>query len=664
MKTIFRSLLFILVAAVSLNSCAPTESNKETKGTAKGAIAGNAAEKVYIAPGEHDSHYAFLSGGFSGQLAVYGLPSGRLFRVIPVFSQDPEKGYGYNEETKPMLMTSHGFIPWGDSHHPDISQTNGSVDGRWVFINENNTPRIARISLETFETEEILEIPNSAGNHSSSFVTENTEYVVAGTRFGVPIPQRDISIKDYKGNFKASLSFLKVDPETGHMNIAFQIRMPGFDYDLSHPGRGKSHGWFFFSTYNTEEAHSLLEVNASQNDKDFIAAINWKKIEEYVKNGGGKKEKAKYAHNIWDDDTHSATTTMEKEVLVVEPKDVPGAIFFLPTAKSPHGCDVDPSGEYIIGNGKLAAAMTVHSFTKMQKAIADKAFDGERYGIPVIKFDAVNYGVLDQPGLGPLHTEFDTRGNAYTTFFISSEVVKWNIKDLKVIDRHPVYYSVGHLMIPGGNSQHPDDKYLVAMNKITKDRYLPTGPEVCQSAQLFDISGEKMELLLDFPTIGEPHYAAGIAADKVAPKSRKIYKLEENTHPYAVKSEADTKVVRKGNEVHIYMTMIRSHFSPDNIEGVRVGDKVFFHVTNLEQDYDVPHGIAMIGANTSEMLIMPGRTSTIIWEPKEVGVWPFYCTDFCSALHQEMQGYIRVSPRGANTPLTYTLDGDVPGTVE
>ena len=664
MKTLYKSLFFFLVTAFLYTGCAPTGQDSETKGTSKGAIAGNAAERVYIAPGKHDSHYGFISGGFSGQLAVYGLPSGRLFRVIPVFSQDPEKGYGYNEETKPMLMTSHGFVPWGDSHHPDISQTNGEVDGRWVFINENNTPRIARISLETFETEEIIEIPNSAGNHSSSFVTENTEYVVAGTRFAVPFPQRDMSIKDMKGNFKGALSFLKVDPESGKMNIAFQIMMPGFNYDLAHPGRGKSHGWFFFSTYNTEEANSLLEVNASQNDKDYIAAINWKKIEEYVKNGGGKKVPAKYAHNIWNDDEHAAKTVWEKEVLIVEPKDVPGAIFFLPTAKSPHGCDVDPTGEYIIGNGKLAAAMTVHSFTKMQKAIEDKAFDGEKYGIPVIKFDAVNYGVLDQPGLGPLHTEFDTRGNAYTTFFISSEVVKWNVKDLKVIDRHAVYYSVGHLMIPGGNSRKPDDKYLVAMNKITKDRYLPTGPEVCQSAHLFDISGEKMELLLDFPTIGEPHYAAGIAAEKVAPKSKKIYKLEENKHKYAVKSEAETKVVRKGNEVHIYMTMIRSHFSPDNIEGVRVGDKVFFHVTNLEQDYDVPHGISMIGANTSEMLIMPGRTATMVWEPKEVGVWPFYCTDFCSALHQEMQGYIRVSPRGSNVPLTYTLDGDVPGSVE
>lgn len=658
MKKIIKLAFAFVSSSVLFIGCAPTSSDSEAS---KGALASNAAEKVYVSPGEHDSHYAFISGGFSGQLSVYGLPSGRLFRVIPVFSQDPEKGYGYSEETKPMLNTSHGFIPWGDSHHPDISQTKGNLDGRWIFINENNTPRIARISLETFETEEIIEIPNSAGNHSSSYVTENSEYVVAGTRFAVPFPQRDMPIADMKGNFKGALSFISVDKKTGHMDIAFQIKMPGFDYDKCHPGRDKSSDWFFFTTYNTEESHTLMEVNASQNDKDFIAAINWKKIEEYVANGGGTKTPANYAHNTWNEATHMATSVMEKEVLVVDPKDVPGAFYFLPTAKSPHGCDVDPTGEYIVGSGKLAASVTVHSFSKMQKAIADKAFDGDAYGIPILKFEAVNYGVLEQPGLGPLHTEFDSRGNAYTTFFISSEVVKWNIKDLKVIDRHQVYYSVGHLMIPGGNSRTPDDKYLVAMNKITKDRYLPTGPEVCQSAQLFDISGEKLELLLDFPTIGEPHYAAGIAASKIASKSKKIYKLEENKHPYSVKSEAETKVVRNGNEVHISMSMIRSHFSPDNIEGIKVGDKVFFHITNLEQDYDVPHGFAMIGANTSEMLIMPGRTATTTWEPKEVGVWPFYCTDFCSALHQEMQGYIRVSAKGSNTPLTYTLDGDVPG---
>ena len=600
-------------------------------------------------------YYAFVSGGFSGQMSVYGLPSGRLFKVIPVFSQDAEKAWGYNEETKPMLNTSYGFVPWDDSHHPDISQTNGVVDGRWVFINANNTPRIAKIDLTTFETTEILEVPNSAGNHSSSFVTENTEYVVAGTRFSVPVPQKDMAINEYKGNFKGALSFISVDPEDGEMDIKFQILMPGFNYDLSHPGRGDSHGWFFFSTYNTEEANTLLEVNASQNDKDFIAAINWKKVEEYVNNGGGTNMPTNYAHNVYDENTHMATSTMKKEVLVVNPMDVPGAIYLLPTPKSPHGCDVDPSGEYIVGSGKLSANLTVHSFSKMLDAIENEKFAGDAYGIPILNFEDVMAGVVERAGLGPLHTEFDGKGNAYTTFFISSEVVKWKLGTWEVVDRQSTYYSVGHLMIPGGNSREPFGKYLVAMNKITKDRYLPTGPEVTQSAQLFDISGDKMELLLDFPTVGEPHYAAGIRADIVMANSKKIYKLEENNHPYAVTTEADTKVVRNGKEVHVYMSTIRSHFAPDNIEGIKVGDIVYFHVTNLEQDYDVPHGVSIIGANTSELLIMPGQTETFIWEPKQVGVWPFYCTDFCSALHQEMQGYVRVSTASSNIELSWSI---------
>lgn len=648
MRTIKNPILLLIGLSLLLVNC------KDQK-QGNGALTSNAAERVYVAPGEHDEYYAFISGGFSGQMSVYGLPSGRLFKVIPVFSQDAEKAWGYNEETKPMLNTSHGFVPWDDSHHPDISQTNGELDGRWVFINGNNTPRIAKIDLSVFETTEIIEIPNSAGNHSSAFVTENTEYVVAGTRFSVPVPQRDMPINEYKGNFKGALTFISVNPDDGGMDIKFQLIMPGFDYDLSHPGRGASHGWFFFTTYNTEEANSLLEVNASQNDKDFIAAVNWKKIEEYVNNGGGTMMPANYAHNVYDDGTHTATSTMKKEVRVVNPAEVPGAVFLLPTPKSPHGCDVDPTGEYIVGNGKLSADLTVHSFTKMLAAIDGKKYDGDAYGIPILKFEDVLAGTVSQPGLGPLHTEFDGNGNAYTTFFISSEVVKWKLGTWEVVDRQPCYYSVGHLMIPGGNSRKPFGKYVVAMNKITKDRYLPTGPEVTQSAQLYDISGDKMELLLDFPTVGEPHYAAGIAADIVAKNSKKIFDLKDNKHKYGITSDADTRVERNGNEVHIYMSMIRSHFNPDNIEGVKVGDKVYFHVTNLEQDYDVPHGISMIGANTSELLIMPGQTETFVWEPKQPGVWPFYCTDFCSALHQEMQGYVRVSPANSSIDLKWSL---------
>jgi nitrous-oxide reductase len=626
------------------------------------ALSGDAAEKAYVAPGKYDAFYNFVSGGFSGQLSVYGLPSGRLLRVIPVFSVDPEKGYGYSEETKAMLNTSHGFVPWDDLHHTELSQTNGEVDGRWVFANGNNTPRVARVDLTTFRTAEIIELPNSAGNHSSPFTTENTEYVVAGTRFSVP-PDNvngDVPINTYKQNFKGYISFISVDKTTGAMDIAFQLECPGINFDLSHAGKGKSHGWFFFSCYNSEKANTLLEVNASQKDKDFIMAVNWKKAEEYLKAGKGKKVAVKYAHNIYNEKTHSATSEIRNEVTVLDTKELKDICYFMPCPKSPHGCDVDPTGEYIVGSGKLAALIPVFSFDKLQKAIAGKDFAGIFDGIPVVKYESALYGEVQKPGLGPLHTEFDANGNAYTSFFVSSEVVKWNIKDLKVLDRVPTYYSVGHLCVPGGDTKKPFGKYMIAYNKITKDRYLPTGPELAQSAQLYDISGDKMQLILDFPTIGEPHYAQAIPAEMISKNSVKFYKIDENANPYVAKGEAESKVVREGNKVHVYMTAIRSHFTPDNIEGIKMGDEVYFHVTNQEQDWDVPHGFAVKGANNGELLIMPGETTTLKWVPDRIGIFPIYCTDFCSALHQEMQGYVRVSAAGSNVPLMFSTGKNLP----
>ena len=654
MKISKNSILATFALASLLLACKPKNTSN--------AVSGDAAAKAYVAPGKYDEFYNFVSGGFSGQMSVYGLPSGRLFRYIPVFSVDPEKGWGYNEETKPMLNTSHGFVPWDDLHHIELSQTKGEQNGKWAFANANNTPRLARIDLKTFRTAEIIELPNSGGNHSSPFGTENSEYIVAGTRFSVPgdNDNGDVPINSYKQNFKGHISFVSVAPETGEMKIAFQLRTPGVNFDLARAGKGKSHGWFFFSCYNTEQASTLLEVNASQRDKDFIMAVNWKKAEEYIKAGKGKKTPVKYAHNVYNESTQSATSKIEKEVLVLDIAEFKDICYFIPCPKSPHGCDVDPTGEYIVGSGKLAALIPVFSYDKIQKAIANKTYEGDYEGIPVIKYEAALYGEVKKPGLGPLHTEFDANGNAYTSFFVSSEIVKWNIKDLKVLDRAPTYYSVGHLCIPGGNTVKPWGKYLIAYNKITKDRYLPTGPELTQSAQIFDISGDKMQMILDFPTIGEPHYAQAAPAELIRNNRQlKIYKIAENKHPYKTNGEGEARVVREGKKVHVYMTSIRSHFAPDNIEGIKMGDEVYFHVTNLEQDWDVPHGFAIKGANNAELLIMPGETCTLKWTPDRTGIFPMYCTDFCSALHQEMQGYVRVSPAGSNVPLSFSLNKPV-----
>jgi nitrous-oxide reductase len=640
----------LVITALTVGAIALLYACTTNRATTRSLVGGDAAAKVYVSPGTYDEFYSFLSGGFSGQVSVYGLPSGRLLKVIPVFSQNPENAYGYNEETKAMLETTYGFVPWDDSHHPELSMTDGVPDGRWLFINANNTPRIARIDLTRFETDEIIQIPNAAGGHASPFTTPDTRYVVSATRFSVPVPNTDVPIESYKQNFRGTLSFIIAD-KPGKMDIAFQILMPGYNYDLGHAGKGPSDGWFFFTSYNTEQANAKLEENASKNDKDFVAAVNYKRAEACVAEGKAKTAPAEYVHNYVEEGTRIAKVEKKTSVKMLNPRDCPGLVYYLPTPKSPHGVDVDPTGEYIVAGGKLASMIPVHSFTKLQQAIADKAFEKEIDGIPVLKYDAVLAGEVQKPGLGPLHTEFDGKGYAYTSMFISSEVVKWKLGTWEVVDRIPVYYAIGHLMIPGGDSRKPWGKYLVAMDKITKDRYLPTGPELFQAAQLIDISGEKMKLLLDFPTIGEPHYAQALPASLIKEKQLKFFSLAENKNPFAIKAESDGGITRSGKRVDVKMIAIRSHFAPDNLEGVQVGDTVYFHVTNIEQDWDILHGFAVLGATTTELILPPGETRTLKWTPKAPGVYPFYCTDFCSALHQEMQGYVRVSPAGSSVKL-------------
>ena len=643
-----RSLIFaIAVVAVggALYSCRTPKPNLTT---------GDAASKVYVAPGQHDEFYAFLSGGFNGQVSVYGLPSGRMLKLIPVFSQHAENGWGYNEESKPMLQTSHGFVPWDDTHHAELSQTDGVPDGRWLFINGNNTPRVARIELTRFETEEILELPNAAGGHAAPFTTPNTKYIVSATRFSVPIPNKDVAIDTYGRNFRGTISFISAD-QPGKMDVAFQILMPGFNYDLGHAGKGPSDGWFFFTSYNSEKAYTKLESNASQNDKDFVAAVNYKQAESCVAAGKAQTFPSSYRHNWMDEKSRVGHSETKTSVKMLNPSDCPGLVYYLPTPKSPHGVDVDPTGEYIVAGGKLASVIPVHSFSKMQKAIADKAFETMIEGIPVLKYEAVLAGEVQKPGLGPLHTEFDGKGFAYTSFFISSEVVKWKLGTWEIIDRIPTYYSIGHLMIPGGDSKQPFGKYLLAMNKITKDRYLPTGAELTQSAQLIDITGEKMKLLLDFPTIGEPHYAQALPASLIKDKQVKFFSLKESTHPYVARAESETGITRSGKRVDVKMIAIRSHFAPDNIQGVQEGDTVYFHVTNIEQDWDILHGFAILGGENAELILQPGETRTMKWVAKKAQIYPFYCTDFCSALHQEMSGYLRVSPRGTTVALEASI---------
>jgi nitrous-oxide reductase len=601
-----------LAVVVSVSRCSPKPPDRARQRAGASDIA-LAAEKVYVAPGDLDEYYMFASGGHSGNVYVYGLPSMRHLSTIPVYTPYPATGYGFDDESKAML----GNLTWGDVHHPSLSETGGEYDGRWLFVNEMNG-RIARVDLRDFKTKQIIgPLPNVSGNHASSFVTPNTEYTFMASRFSIPIPKGTVApIEQYPTAYKGVIAAVKIDPKTGEMTPGFQIMMPPFDYDLGDAGKKVSDGWMFFTSYNTERATGKLEVTASQRDRDYIVAIDWRAAEKAAAEGKG---------------------TMIGGVMVMDPKQVPGFVYLLPCGKSPHGVDVAPDGKWIVGSGKLQGVTTVFNFEKIQTAIRNRDFTGDEDGIPILKYESVKDAEVEV-GLGPLHTQFGTDGFAYTSLFVDSAITKWKLGTWEVVDKVPMSYSIGHLAAAEGDTVSPDGNYLVGLNKLSHGRHLNVGPSQPESSQLVDITEEKMKLLLDAFTEPEPHYAQIVKADKIKPIE--VYPKEENRHPLAIWDVKDAGVTRAGGKATAKVVLVRSTITPQVIELTR-GETVTVALTNIEQTTDELHGFGLLDYNIN-IVVDPGETKTVTFRADKPGVFPYYCTNFCSALHQEMQGYLIV----------------------
>ena len=605
--------LGVAVFAFGASRCAPSAPKDRQARTATASDASVAAAKTYVAPGDLDESYFLASGGHSGQVYVYGVPSMRHLSTIPVFTPYPATGYGFDDESKKML----GDLTWGDVHHPALSETAGDYDGRWLFVNDMNG-RVARIDLRDFKTKQIIgPVPNVSGNHGSAFVTPNTEYSVMSSRFSIPIPKGTaVEVGKYTTDYKGVVTGIKIDPKSGEMSIGWQIQMPPFNYDLGDAGKKVSDGWVFFTSYNTERAIGKLEVTSAQRDRDYIAAIDWRAAEKAAAAGQGD---------------------MIGGIKVLDPKKIPGLVYFMPCGKSPHGVDVAPDGKYIIGSGKLQGVTTAFNWEKVQTAIANKDFTGDEDGIPVLKYESIKDAEVEV-GLGPLHTQFGPDGFAYTSLFVDSAIAKWKLGTWEVVDKIPMSYSIGHLSAAEGDTVSPDGKYLIGLNKLSHGRHLSVGPSQPESSQLVDISEEKMKLLYDAFTEPEPHYAQIIKADKVKPIE--VYPKEENKHPMAVWDVKDAGVTRNGNKVLVKMVAVRSTLTPTDFE-IKDGDEVTIALTNIEQTTDELHGLGLLDYNIN-IVVDPGETKTVTFKANKKGVYPYYCTNFCSALHQEMQGYMIV----------------------
>ncbi len=603
--------------AGALNGC----TQPADKGVAKtGEAAAAAQSKFEVPPGQLDDYYILSSGGHSGEMRILGLPSGRTLKRIPVFNIDPMVGWGITNESKKILGTkADGSLRYrtGDTHHVHGSYANGTYDGRYFWVNDKLNSRIARIRGDYMECDRITEIPNVQGFHGifpdkRDPVDPNldrTTRVFCGAEFHVPFTSRAADMKDPA---KYGCLFTCVDAES--MEVRWQVKMDG-NMDLiatSYDGKLAA-----TNSYNTENGMMFSDMMSAE--RDACVFFDVARIEAAIKAGktftlGDSKVPVVDGTKAANADAKTALTC------------------YVPVPKNPHGVNMSPDGKYFVCSGKLSPTATVIAHELVLKWFAGELKDPR---------DAV----VAEPeiGLGPLHTAFDGRGNAYTTLFLDSQIVKWNIDKAiaqfrgdksaqPVLDRIDVHYQPGHGYSSMGDTREADGKFFNSGNKFSKDRFLPVGPMHVETEQLIDISGDKMHLIHDHTAYPEPHDAIIVRRDVI--KTKQICNLDD--YPHATKSFEDSRVERNGRNVTVHMASVAPTYSMPQFT-VRKGDEVTLILTNLDKVEDLTHGFGIEHYDIN-FAVNPQQTASVTFVADKPGVYWYYCTQFCHALHLEMRG--------------------------
>ena len=578
-----------------------------------------AKSKIHVGPGELDDYYGFWSGGHQGEVRVMGVPSMRELMRIPVFNIDSATGWGLTNESKRIMGDSSKFLN-GDCHHPHISMTDGKYDGKYLFINDKANSRVARIRLDIMKTDKITTIPNVQSIHGLRLQkVPHTKYVFANAEFIIPHPNDGTNF-DLTGD-NAYTMFNVIDAES--MEVAFQVIVDG---NLDNTDADYTGKYAASTCYNSEEATDLGGMMRAE--RDWVVVFNIPRIEEAVKKG-------------------DYTTLGDSKVPVLNGRAGSALTRYIPVPKNPHGLNTSPDGKYFVAAGKLSPTVTMLAIDRLDDLFDDKFEDPREVVAAEVEL-----------GLGPLHTTFDGRGNGYTTLFIDSQIVKWNLEEAVrayngenvnyIKQKLDVHYQPGHTHASLTETSEADGKWLVVLSKFAKDRFLPTGPLHPENDQLIDISGEEMKLVHDGPAFAEPHDCIMARRDQI--RTKKIWDRDDPFFAETVKMAeqdginltGDNKVIRDGNKVRVYMTSFAPAFGVTEFT-VKQGDEVTVTVTNIDQIEDVTHGFVMVNHGVS-MEISPQQTSSITFTADKPGLFWYYCSWFCHALHMEMCGRMMVEP--------------------